>query len=323
MKLVKNFFITINSKGLFVTLNAIKNFLIILINNFFSFSKLIKKKIFNFEMYLDPKDRGISRTLLLFGNRELDHKIILETVLKKDMKIFDIGANIGYYVLMQSKLIGKKGKILAVEPVRKNMKLLKKNLELNKNNITRTIQVAVTNKKKFKKFNGSEIFYTTSHSNIGRLDNKIKNDKNKKFITSTLYLERLIKDNFNPDLIRMDIEGSEVDILNDLTDIKLKKYPTICFETHISQYLLRNKNNNLPKMDKTLRKMFKIGYRVRFASTSYELGSKKLKKLGYKPFYKNIKTDDVNREIYMNLKNKDALKLICYEGGLRTILMSR
>ena len=190
MKLVKNFFITINSKGFFVTLNAIKNFLIILINNFFSFSKLIKKKIFNFEMYLDPKDRGISRTLLLFGNRELDHKIILETVLKKDMKIFDIGANIGYYVLMQSKLIGKKGKILAVEPVRKNMKLLKKNLELNKNNITRTIQVAVTNKKKFKKFNGSEIFYTTSHSNIGRLDNKIKNDKNKKFITSTLYLER-------------------------------------------------------------------------------------------------------------------------------------
>ena len=89
------------------------------------------------------------------------------------MKIFDIGANIGYYVLMQSKLIGKKGKILAVEPVRKNMKLLKKNLELNKNNITRTIQVAVTNKKKFKKFNGSEIFYTTSHSNIGRLDNLI------------------------------------------------------------------------------------------------------------------------------------------------------
>ena len=68
-------------------------------------------------MYLDPKDRGISRTLLLFGERELDHKLILERIVKKNMKIFDIGANIGYYVLMESNLIGEKGKILEIEPV--------------------------------------------------------------------------------------------------------------------------------------------------------------------------------------------------------------
>ena len=84
-------------------------------------------------MYLDPRDKGISRTLILFGERELDHKIILEKVLKKNMKIFDIGANIGYYVLMESELICNKGKILAIEPVKKNMQLLEKNLKLNNN----------------------------------------------------------------------------------------------------------------------------------------------------------------------------------------------
>ena len=77
-------------------------------------------------MYLNPRDKGISRTLLLFGERELDHKIILEKVLKKNMNIFDIGANIGYYVLMESDLIGHEGSIIAVEPVPDNINLLKK-----------------------------------------------------------------------------------------------------------------------------------------------------------------------------------------------------
>ena len=44
---------------------------------------------------------GISRSLILFGTREVDHKIILERVLEPDMTVFDIGANIGYHVLME------------------------------------------------------------------------------------------------------------------------------------------------------------------------------------------------------------------------------
>jgi len=135
MKLFKNFFITIKTKGFIATLLAIKNFFIILLVNVFSSSVFIKRKIFNYKMYLNPRDKGISRTLLLFGERELDHKIILEKVLKKNMKIFDIGANIGFYVLMESKLIGDNGKIVAVEPVPENLELLKKNLELNNNKI--------------------------------------------------------------------------------------------------------------------------------------------------------------------------------------------
>ena len=58
----------------------------------------------------------MSSTLILFGERELDHKIILEKVLKKKMKILDIGSNIGYYLLIERNLIGRNSKIIAVEP---------------------------------------------------------------------------------------------------------------------------------------------------------------------------------------------------------------
>ena len=173
MKIIKNFFITIKTKGFTASFLAIKNFFKILLVNFFSSSTFIKKRIFNYQMYLDPRDKGISRTLLLFGERELDHKIILEKVLKKDMKVFDIGANIGYYVLMESAILGMNGKIVAVEPVPKNIQLLKRNLELNKNSITTTLQVGLSDlvEKKY--------FLLSEHSNLGHIldDDNYKNKK--------------------------------------------------------------------------------------------------------------------------------------------------
>ena len=36
----------------------------------------------------------------------------------------------------------------------------------------------------------------------------------------------------------------------------------------------------------------------------------------------NIKTDDVKRDIYTDIKERDAIDLICNKGGLRTILMT-
>lgn len=307
MKLIKNFFITVKTKGVFSSFLALKNFFIILTVNTFFPSFLIKKKIFNYKMYLDPKDKGISRTLLLFGKRELDHKKILEKVLKKNMKVFDIGANIGYYPLMESTLVGKNGKIIAIEPVPKNVELLRKNLGLNKNNITTTMQVGISNRIERKDF------LISDHSNLGHIIDSNDHKNKKKIKIQTISLKELIKKTFNPDFIRMDIEGYEEKVLKDLSNLKLKEYPIICFETHLTKY---------KEMEVVLERLFKKGYKVKYASSSFENGSLKLKKLGYKPILKNIKTDDVKRNIYKNIKNGDAINLICKSGGLRTILMS-
>ena len=169
----------------------------------------------------------------------------------------------------------------------------------------------------------------SSHSNLGRLIRKddiniiskegVENSNKKKVIKiNTMNIKELIQKTFIPDFIRMDIEGKETDILDELANLKLKKYPIICFETHTSQY---QKNKGKINMEKTLKKIFQRGYKIKYASTSYEKGSIQLKKLGYKPHYSNIKTDDVTREIYKDLKEQDAIDLICYQGGLRTILM--
>ncbi|MAQ73489.1 MAG: hypothetical protein CMD49_04205 [Gammaproteobacteria bacterium] len=312
-RIIKNFFLTLRTKGLIVLGLAIKNyFQIIVYKKFFPFS-FIKKNIFNYKMFLDPKDKGISRTLILFGKRELDHREILLNVLKKNMRIFDIGANIGYYVLMQRKCIGKDAKIVAFEPLQENVSLLRKNLNLNNDRTTIVIKSGVSNKSGFKQF------YPSSHSNLGsfNLDKQSNHQSEDKVRAKVYRLKHLFKKYYCPDLIRMDVEGHEIEILSDLTTFKIKKYPMICFETHISRYKkdLRMKN--------VLLKLFKIGYKIKYASSSSEYGTKLIANYGYNSINPlPIKTDDVKRNIYQNIDNNDAIELICEKGGLRTILLS-
>ncbi len=66
-------------------------------------------RVYDYQLWIDLDDRGISRTLMLFGERELEHKAMLERILQPGMRIFDIGANIGYYAIMESQLVGPAG----------------------------------------------------------------------------------------------------------------------------------------------------------------------------------------------------------------------
>ena len=42
--------------------------------------RYIKKNIYNFKMLLDVYDKGLSRTLLLFSEREIEQKFIIEKI---------------------------------------------------------------------------------------------------------------------------------------------------------------------------------------------------------------------------------------------------
>ena len=91
----------------------------------------------------------------------------------------------------------------------------------------------------------------------------------------------------------------------------------ICFETHLTKYSKKNSIN------KILKKLFKIGYYIKFASSSSKRGTKILENnLKYQAVTEIIKTDEEERKIYQNIKNQDAFKLISRTGGLRTVLLS-
>ena len=67
---------TIKKRGfltfIFAAINLIRIKFYRILNN-----RYIKKKIYGFRMILDINDKGLSRTLLLFGERELEQKSFL------------------------------------------------------------------------------------------------------------------------------------------------------------------------------------------------------------------------------------------------------
>ena len=100
---IKNFFQILRQRGLLVLLKSILNLILLIIYRDILKKDKIIKKVNEYKMTLMTKDNGISRSLILFGTRELDKKFILESIFKDNMNIFDIGANIGYYTVFFSK----------------------------------------------------------------------------------------------------------------------------------------------------------------------------------------------------------------------------
>jgi len=311
MTLIRNFLKTIKARGLKIALNATfqhtKGLFLKLKGQ-----DLIKKDIYDYKMYLDLNDRGISRALLLFGNRELEHKYILEKILKPEMNVLDIGANIGYYALMELNLIGRNGKLIAVEPSKTNVSLLRKNLKLNSKENVEIHEAAISDKNSIKEFHLSSQSNLNTFHNIGT---GVEHLSGETINVNTMTLEKVLGGR-KVNLIRMDVEGHEVEILNSLVNSyeKIIKKPMVLFETHLSRY---NEEHNFQK---TLNDLFKLGYYIDYLGSSSENGTSLINNLGYKSI-KEIKTDGDKRSIFRKISTKDAIDLICKTGGIRTVLL--
>src|SRR5437762_6700710 len=89
------------------------------------------KRIHSQLMELDLFDEGISRELLHCDVRERETLYVLTRILRPGMTVLDVGANIGYYVLLAARMVGPEGFIYAVEPAPANVGALQRNLRLN------------------------------------------------------------------------------------------------------------------------------------------------------------------------------------------------
>mgnify|MGYP001174417940 CR=1 FL=1 len=82
------------------------------------------------KMEVNLNDEGLSAELLVHGSHEPDTTEFVSKYLKENMVCVDVGANIGYYSTLYSKIVGRNGKVLAIEPSPVNFEYLKNNLEL-------------------------------------------------------------------------------------------------------------------------------------------------------------------------------------------------
>jgi FkbM family methyltransferase len=270
-------------------------------------------------MIVDLNDPGISRTLIHFGTREKEHICILNKELSSGNVIIDLGANIGYYALMEANIVGNDGYVYALEPSPSNADMLRKNISLNNyDGIVEVFQMGASNK------TGKEKFYTSEMSNLGtfsptRYYGKSSMAKSSPTIsTKTTNIPDFIVDRKPIDFIRMDIEGYEVEVFEGMMPLLEDKNfsPKILFETHRPKY-----DDTHHSMRKALLKMFEYGYYPKIIVSNDHPKGEFLKR-GYKP-ETLIHTDGYWRGIYYGVTNEDAIGFICDVGFVRAVLLER
>jgi FkbM family methyltransferase len=130
---------------------------------------------------------------------------------------YDIGAHVGFYTILASKLVGDRGRVYAFEPLPRNIFYLKKHISLNKLKNVEIIEAAVSDKE------GEENFLEVD-SATSRLD------PHGSFKVKTVSLDNLVKNKkiLPPNVMKIDVEGAELKVLLGAKDI-IEKYRPIIF----------------------------------------------------------------------------------------------
>ncbi|MEI8364144.1 MAG: FkbM family methyltransferase [archaeon] len=142
--------------------------------------------------------------------------------------VIDIGGYHGLYSIAISRAVGPSGKIYVFEPNPDSFRILKENIQ--ENNIKNIISInkAVYNKsgpfRFFKKKAGSRIVARSFKTNT----------KDSLITVQAITLSEFIRTNHinKIDFIKMDAEGSEVEITEDIKHIRLAQKPSIAIATY-------------------------------------------------------------------------------------------
>ena len=140
----------------------------------------------------------------LFGIHEEPVQKCLKRFISIGSVVYDIGANIGFFSLIASKLTGIEGKVFAFEPVPESYIRLLKNIHLNKMKNIHPVQKAISCK------SGVGQFVRGPTLSMGHL--KVQsNSISEKFEVKKVTLDDFIFEQSHPvpNVIKMDIEGGE------------------------------------------------------------------------------------------------------------------
>jgi FkbM family methyltransferase len=154
--------------------------------------------------------------------------------LKKGDNFIDVGAMGGLYSIIASKLVGNKGKVIAIEPHYENKKVLEMNINLNdlKN-------VSIKNKAIGDKLGDITIFYNKSSLDLA---SAFPGRRKYKFKTEQTTLDSLIDIQSNIKIIKIDTEGYDEKVLLGAERILQKtKYVVVETNNNSIQKLLSEK----------------------------------------------------------------------------------
>jgi len=182
------------------------------------------RKLGNSSIIIDISNLGVEKDLFLHKYRERESTGLLkEEFLEEGMNVLEIGANIGYYVVIEADYIGESGSIKAVEPTPRNYDLLLQNIALNKYENVDCVRKALGSE------TGKSEIKISKAPNRNRIS---KDESGGKTLETELTTADKLTGGIDIDLVRMDVEGYELRIIEGMEDLLKKDQLKMFLEIH-------------------------------------------------------------------------------------------
>ena len=198
-----------------------------------------RRELFGFDMYLDASRSAAQRMLYVMGERFVQERSLLAGLVRPGMCVVDVGANIGYYLLMFERLVGERGRVTCIEPSPDNLVELRRNIEANGFQNVVLHEVAVGAAPGWVSVSGG-----INCGIVAAADGR-----------SEVPLERLDALVNGPvDLVKIDVEGYEGQVLDGSVDLLRRDRPVLFLEVH--PHLLRHFGNTAGSVVERLRPIY-------------------------------------------------------------------
>lgn len=153
--------------------------------------------------------------------REGDVDAFVRSCLKEGTVFVDVGANIGYYTLIASRLVGPQGRVHSIEPVPSTAAILETNVRLNSRPNVSVHKVAAWSSR-------GALILRIPGSWYG-LASASRNGRG--VPVDSITLDELLESEDSIDCMKIDVEGAELEVLRGARDV-LKR--TKCLVIEIS-----------------------------------------------------------------------------------------
>lgn len=228
--------------------------------NEYSRDRLHKKRLLTFDgkekiiinclgklFELKTTDQGLHRDLIADRIREPVATSLMLHYAQPGYVLLDAGANIGYFSIL---LADRCKEVYAVEPDVENFNALNRNLKINNASNIKTFNFAFSNK--------SEILYLNrSDKSNWHTTSKSANSEDAIKIESITIDDFCDKQNIQPDIIKMDIEGFERYVIPGAKNI-LEGVSYLFFELHSTHMSIKEVNVLLDIIDESGLKIINI-----------------------------------------------------------------
>jgi len=177
-----------------------------------SIAMKIKLKLFKLANKLFEHYHFIYKPLYFFYKKISDRQKItlFKNIIKPGMRVLDLGANIGFYTVLFSKLVGANGKVFTFEPDAQNYEHLEEN--------TKTLYNVTIEKKAVSDKTGKINLYISKDLNVDHQSYDIGEGRDYEE-ADAIALDDYFLDNVKIDFIKIDIQGYEPVALKGMSKI--------------------------------------------------------------------------------------------------------